>query len=207
LSRLELLARLADHSALVFEYEDDDERSSGAIVMLRDASGSMSGGRDAWAGGLCGAVIELGRSQGRPVHIIVFSSTREMVEWTFDPHAPRDPMKFLDAISFSFHGGTDFERPLGRAREIVEADYSGRGSMKADIIMLTDGYAHTSEDFNAGWAEFRTRLGVKAFAVDLSGSQRRPPTFDVLFDHTVVLTDLTTPNQASTIFANLGDGR
>lgn len=49
--------------------------------------------------------------------------------------------QLLEFLTMGFHSGTDFDAPLERAMTLLEAErYED-----ADVLVITDGYAHASE--------------------------------------------------------------
>jgi uncharacterized protein with von Willebrand factor type A (vWA) domain len=66
-------------------------------------------------------------------------------------------------------GGTDFERPLARALELIEHKKLKRG----DIVIITDGESQVSPEFLSHLRARKAELGFSIFAVlvDLGSSE------------------------------------
>lgn len=171
----DFLRRLAEGQLL--EYELHGASSRGPMVVCVDGSGSMHGSKEIWAKAVALTLMEIARRERRRCLAIVFSSGQELFEvellgshgrWNV-----RAPVLDDNVLAFAEHfpgGGTDFEQPMRRALEAVAAGNYRRG----DIVFITDGHAHVSEDLIAdiGEARKRHRFRVRGILVDVADSDR-----------------------------------
>lgn len=136
----------------LFEYDlqAPKEKGKGPIVMCIDTSDSMSGASELWAKGLAIALARLAAKDNRDMAIIPFSNAPGRVVEL--PAGDRNWDKLLrDVIGLNMRGGTNFEKPLAVALEIIEKAANLR---QADIVFLTDGAAAVSDRFKQ---EFKTQ--------------------------------------------------
>jgi uncharacterized protein with von Willebrand factor type A (vWA) domain len=68
----------------------------------------------------------------------------------------------LEVAEPFFGGGTHFESPLTRAREIIE---QAMDFTRADIVFITDGIASVSDGFLQDFEAFKRRTGTRIFTV------------------------------------------
>lgn len=68
----------------------------------------------------------------------------------------------LEVAEPLFNGGTDFQRPLTEARQIIEA---GGRFERADVVFVTDGLCRVTPEFLAEFDTFKKRTGARVFAV------------------------------------------
>ena len=73
----------------------------------------------------------------------------------------------MNAASHFFNGGTDFERPLQKAIQLIE-----KGYQDAEIVFITDGECTVSDEFAEQFTKFREghKLTVTGILIDESDS-------------------------------------
>lgn len=150
----------------VTEKESKNERR-GPVVICIDTSGSMSGTPEHLAKALFLAILKITKKEKRNVHAILFSGPGQFKGYSFKT-STFDRPKFnnsdddssyqqkiqdwmnkkhdyyedaIDLVSKSFHGGTDFNTPLEKAKEMLsQEEYK-----KADILFITDGISFVND--------------------------------------------------------------
>lgn len=180
--RLDFLRRLAERDLAEYELVGSDRGGRGPMVICVDASGSMAGPRELWAKAVSLALLEVARRQNRRVEAIVFAG-REAKLARFpllDGKRPnRGGRRFADTASLLEFadcfpgGGTDFEKPLSAAMELLE-DARLKGG---DIVFVTDGEAPIRESFADEVRDLQRRLDFAIYGVlidDPSVAARRP---------------------------------
>jgi len=123
--------------------EKKRKKQKGPIIINIDTSGSMHGTPEEVAKALTLAMVKIALKENRECYLITFSSVNQVVEYelTKGNSALNSLINFL---MYSFGGGTDFETPLKRSLEILEKD----NFSKADILMITDGYAGITSELS-----------------------------------------------------------
>lgn len=139
------LARLADRRMLSLARDGDGPRSGrdgrrlGPVMMALDTSGSMVGEPELLARAAVLAVCRQVLPQGRAVHLIAFGSRDELREVRLR-RGPASVLRLVEALSWGFGGGTDFDAPLARALDLlVDEDLR-----EADVLLVTDGQGAAS---------------------------------------------------------------
>lgn len=141
------MKKFADKELLQYQLRGVEKVSRGAIICMIDSSGSMSGSRDTWARAVGIALLHIAYKQGRDFYGIIFSSAHDdLLEFNF-PKGIATPNEVLDFAEAGFYGGTDFEKPISRAVEILESQFNAEGSQKGDLVMVTDGECYVSEEW------------------------------------------------------------
>ncbi|MBW1878944.1 MAG: VWA domain-containing protein [Deltaproteobacteria bacterium] len=134
----------------------------GPIIACIDTSGSMEGWAEMAAKALVLALCRRVLPQGRPVHLILFSGPRDQVELRLRKGLG-GLEELLGFLSLGFHGGTDFDRPLTRAMELLEE----RELLRADVLVVTDGLARAGPGMVEAVQEAREGRGVRVWSVIL----------------------------------------
>ncbi|MCG8419135.1 MAG: VWA domain-containing protein [Proteobacteria bacterium] len=190
---LEFLRRLAEGQLL--EYELHAASSRGPMVVCVDGSGSMHGSKELWAKAVALTLMEIARREKRRCLAIVFSSGHQLFEVELLGKSGRSRGRAAvhdeNVLSFAEYfpgGGTDFEQPMRRALEAVaNGDYR-----RGDIVFITDGYAHVSDQLVADIKDKRKkhRFRVRGIVVDVAESSRQ--SLDRFCDDVRLVTDLAT---------------
>jgi hypothetical protein len=141
------------------------ERNRGPVIACIDTSGSMQGPPEEAAKALVLAIARQVLPQGRTVHLLLFGAAGEKSELRL--RRGRGGLEhLLEFLLRGFSGGTDFDTPLLRAMELLqEADLRA-----ADVLVVTDGYAHASHEVVAAVAKAREGRGLRVWSVLLGTS-------------------------------------
>lgn len=159
--RTDFLIRLADRELLHAVYEGEVPEGMGPVIILRDTSGSMEGGRQEFAAALEFSLMTLMMKQGRPFISIPFSGTDCFEVW--EPRGKPEIPEIMDHLSLFYGGGTDPYPPLSWALTRI---LSSRDMKKAGILIITDGEFEAPPDrILEALAEARENPGVTLHAL------------------------------------------
>ncbi len=185
--------KLFEHSLVQLEMSKTPRKEQGPIVVLLDSSGSMRGNNaDAWAAAVALAFLEIARKQKRAFAIVHFGSK---VLW-INQWAARVQMSIesiVEAVNFfAADGGTDFQGPLLEGIKIIKTQ---GGFEKADIVMVTDGYAAVSNDWLTRYKQKKEQLDFRCFSI-LVGGSTNVATSELFSDEVVLLDDALASDEA-----------
>lgn len=129
--------KLLERKLLQYDKDSPEEDKEGPLVVLLDQSGSMSGTPDTIAKGLVLALSAHLAKDGRPLVCIPFSARSSPKEAWYDS---RKAETLFDFVQQFIGRGTEFQEPILTAVDFVWEEFQ-----EADILMVTDGYAHIPE--------------------------------------------------------------
>ncbi len=121
--------------------ETKSKLGHGPVVVCEDASGSMDGTKQQWAKALVLAMAHYAKLQRRSFGWVLFDSWVHKAQTYLQGRLTAHQM--LEIADARAGGGTDFERPLRKALEMIQKE----GLKKADILFITDGECAVSETF------------------------------------------------------------
>lgn len=170
---------IAERALMQYRVEGHEPKGRGPIVLLVDESGSMSGSPQQWAKAVVIAAIRQGQAEKRPVAVCFFD-TRILGAWMMEAdgtvHNATCTAPAVKTTAFgkvgdlvteclrrSTAGGTDFSAPFQWALSVLE-----EGDDRADMILVTDGYADADADTRARLSAQRTR-GTRVYALTVGG--------------------------------------
>ncbi|MFH1621197.1 MAG: VWA domain-containing protein [Patescibacteria group bacterium] len=131
----------------------------GPVIVCEDASGSMDGAKQQWAKGVVLSLAHFAKLQKRSFGWIMFDSRVHRAEEY--PAGRIAAKQMLDIVESHAGGGTDFERPLRKALEMVKQT----GLKKADICFITDGECAVSETFLREFKAAKRELEINVFTI------------------------------------------
>jgi len=158
LLKLDTYRRIMERSALQSRLRGREKQGRGPIVVCVDESGSMNGARNTWAKGLALALMDLAGADGRGFALVAFDASVQSV-YVRKAKEPHDPAKLIDVVATFSGGGTAFEPPLKKARQLIERE----GLEKADIMFVTDGEAYIGDTFADEFTAWREANGVSVY--------------------------------------------
>lgn len=116
----------------------DIEVEKGPFIVCVDASGSMSGFPEQCAKAIAYALMQIAMAEKRDCYVILFSTEQITYELT-----KKDGLREAsDFLSYTFHGGTDFEPVLQSCVDLMHGDKY----RNADMIVLSDFIAPKQSD-------------------------------------------------------------
>lgn len=155
--------RFYERALLQFKMEGKETEGRGPIVICMDDSSSMTeGDRVSWSRAFAVGLLTIAQKQHREFSIVHFGSQTELKIF---PQANKEPKKLLDALSWFFNGGTNFQVPLQAAAGLIE---SGKCSKKADIVFVTDGECSVPKQFADEFTAWRKAKEVKLLWIDVN---------------------------------------
>ncbi|MPW37902.1 ATPase RavA stimulator ViaA [Vibrio sp. B1Z05] len=102
----------------------------GPFIVCVDASGSMSGFPEQCAKAMAYALMQIALAEQRDCFVIMFSTEQITYELT-----KKDGLREAsDFLSYTFHGGTDFEPVLQKCIDLMHTDKF----LNADMVVLSD---------------------------------------------------------------------
>ncbi|MEL6343792.1 MAG: VWA domain-containing protein [Myxococcota bacterium] len=165
--------RYVERRLLSLEYQgalnDDPDRreGNGPVIACVDTSGSMAGVPEIIAKALILSVMRRVLPRGRRVRLMLFGGPGEFEDRDIG-RGPGAMRHFLDFLAMRFHAGTDFDGPLERALDLLAEERYER----ADVLLITDGYAQASRDVVRRVMNLRKQLGFSVVSVVIGGSPR-----------------------------------
>ncbi len=158
-------ARLLESNLMSYELacwseEFQDNNIKGPIILCLDTSGSMNGRPILKAKALITGISKRLKKEKRSLYLLLFGSKGECIEESID--SSHELSKLFNFLEYGYGGGTDFTTPLNRSFEILEDqnDYK-----KADILMVTDGYANLSDNFIKTIKEKKKHLNFNIYTI------------------------------------------
>lgn len=131
----------------------------GPVVVCEDASGSMDGAKQQWAKAVNLSAAHFAKLQRRSFGWVMFdSSVRKSGVY---PGGQMTAEQMLEIAESRAGGGTDFEKPLRKAIEMIK----NQGLKKADILFLTDGECAVSDAFLAEFKAVKASLEFNVIVV------------------------------------------
>lgn len=174
----------------------------GPILLVTDESGSMGAAVDAegntremWSKAIGMALADQARRGKRDFTYIGFSSGGQ--QWMLDFPGGETPLdKVRQFVEHFFCGGTEYTVPLTMAmHRCQEAAETGRAM--PDIVFVTDDDCSVPPDFVEEFREFRTKLQVTVYGIQIGGSSLRN-TMPMLCDKTIDLSQVNSDPEGMT---------
>lgn len=160
------------------EENEDVSKCTGPVVACLDTSGSMEGEPLQKARALLFAIANILKQEKRLLHVVLFGATGQTKEYQL--HGAENLAGLLQFLAQGFGGSTDFETPLQRAMDIIQAE---KDYEKADILMISDGDCTLSQNFIQKLNQQKQILDFSIYSV-LCHGQRQSDNFS---DEVVVL--------------------
>lgn len=162
LRRLFML-NFASEGLMEYEIESREPQGRGPILVYIDDSGSMDGDPEVWSKACALALMKIASHQKRDIVIGHFTTRLDKVDEF--PHAKPIPLDdLLETLEYFSGGGTAFEPFMNDALDrVTKSQYD-----KADVIVITDGLAYVSPEFEQKWNTARKERGMRAYCVLIS---------------------------------------
>lgn len=165
-----LWQRWAEGTMLQYDVRGKENLGQGPIVLVCDESGSMGaedvagGTREAWSKALALALCDQARRRKRDFVYIGFSNAAQQHTIEF-PRGEAAMDKVIAMTEHFFGGGTDYERPLTQALEIVDR-FAAQGKARPDIVMVTDDcYGAMDSAFMNRWNAVKDKTSLRCYGV------------------------------------------
>jgi len=183
--------RLLEGQVLQYRLRDPEQKGKGPMVVCVDVSSSMEGEKELWAKAVSLTLADIARRRRRLVRAVLFSSgehSLKVLDLNRERRYQPDLAGLLELAEYFPGGGTDFERPLSAAIELIERKQLKR----ADIVIITDGESQVSAQWLARLNQSRQRLQFKIFAVLVDTGSSELSTLARFADKLTSVTKLTT---------------
>lgn len=131
----------------------------GPVIVCEDGSGSMDGAKQQWAKAVVLSLAHYAKLQKRSFGWILFDAA--VHRSNVYPAGNVSPEQMLELVEAHAGGGTDFEKPLRKALEMVKQ----AGLKKADICFITDGECAVSNEFLQEFKVAKKALEINVFTV------------------------------------------
>jgi len=169
--RTDFLRRLLERRLLTYQITGRECR--GPMLILVDVSHSMAGEKEIASKALAIALSEVAAGRGQPVSAILFGH-RSAPLWRadFEGRCPQRHEIVTLAETF-FGGGTDFERPISAALELI----SERGDGAGQIILISDGLCEVGKRWLARVlaSKARRQVWILSIVVDIGACSESTP--------------------------------
>jgi uncharacterized protein with von Willebrand factor type A (vWA) domain len=156
--------RLLEGTVLQYRLRQEDQKGKGPMVVCIDVSSSMQGDKELWAKAVGLTLMDIARRQRRLFRAVLFSSgdtALKVLDLNRERRYQPDLRKVIEMAEYFPGGGTDFERPLDAAIELL----ADRKLRRGDIVMITDGECAVSPQWLAHLKERKRELDFSIFAV------------------------------------------
>lgn len=202
--------RYSQHALLQWKVRGPEHEGRGPILVVCDESSSMSqqldqdgNTREMWSKAVSLGLCDQARRDGRDFIYLGFASKRQLFETTFTD-GKGGIEKVVEFAEHFFHGGTEWERPLSRAMEIVDG-YLQVGKMRPDIVFITDGECRVEHEFVQKFADLREHADIRCFGIQVGGEFRGyGDQLNDLTDHLISIDRLTAgPEGVQTLFRTI----
>ena len=166
---------LYEGKILQHKTEEVTPQENGTFLICLDESGSMSDMSQENRAMVFGMYL-IAKNQNRKLSVLRFDT--QVIR--HDINTPEDLMEFAE--SEFMDGGTNFERPLTMACDIIEHEDVYK---KADIIFVTDGVAKVSDELKQRMSDIKEQLQFKIITLSMCGINDTIKKFsDLIFDMT-----------------------
>lgn len=193
--------RYVEKQLLQYDLEAKERSGKGAIICCIDNSGSMAGDREIWSKAVSLALLEIAVKEKRDFYVIHFGDRDDPLKEIFISKTEKDArqrlQKVIEIASYFLGGGTDFEKPLTRALQVINEN---KDLKKADIVFISDGDCEVSKEFEIEFRKTKKEMDFKMVSVIIAG---RSDTLDKLSNQCVQVADIARDGEdvAGTVFS------
>lgn len=195
-TRLDFLSRMGEGQLLSRAYRGTEKEGKGAIIVCVDTSDSMNWGRPgykpaAWSKAFALALLERAKAEGRDFVGIIFSSRNQVQTFRF----PKGRGSLKEVVAFvtkAYNGGTDFEKPLDEAVDLLEAEFNTAGLSRGDVVFITDDNCSVKPAWLARYKKRKAALGFRTWGI-ACGKKQPGRTLDELSDNVRAIEEFWDP--------------
>ena len=163
--------RWSENELSIYDVRGKENQGQGPIICVVDESGSMNatdvagGTREAWSKALALALCDQAKRRKRDFVYIGFSSHGQQHVIEF-PSGHTPVQKVIEMTEHFFGGGTDYEKPLQMALDIMEERFDALGKARPDIVFITDdAYGSMDADFMHEWNRVKDKTSLKCYGI------------------------------------------
>lgn len=204
-TKIEFYRKYLNGELLQFQTRGVENLGKGPLVICVDNSGSMGGGPENWAKGVCEALRRICAKEGRDCFVMFFEVNRHRMRFDF-PKGHADVETIMKYLSISAGGGTEFDGVLTEALARCTTQFDEGGKSKADIVFITDGESYLDDAWIEKFNDERKRIGSRVFSVYVSGaydSYTAPLELLNKFSDTVINVNDLSPESMKEVFKSV----
>ncbi len=160
-------SELAEQRLITYDLKSSQSANRGKrgpAVVLVDTSGSMTGIPESVAKAFTFALITTFAKENRRVHLLLFSSENEHIEFEFNP-SKDNADEVLEFLRFSFDGGTDFDSAFTKALPRFKEE----PFRNADLTIITDGGDSLSPSTAERIVQCKTECDMRLYCIFTHG--------------------------------------
>jgi len=132
--------KLIEQKLYTYDYKSRSNKGKGGIIVCLDTSGSMIGDQ---LDLIKAIILNLAlRTLHRKRYFALINFSSSMKDILLLPHRP-DFKEFINLLTSSFYGGTNFDMPIKRTLEIIE---NFRHHRESDVLIFSDGFGKLSDE-------------------------------------------------------------
>ncbi len=195
--RAKALTRWARGELRLVGQQTKDKLGHGPVVVCEDASGSMDGDKQQFAKATVLAMAHYAKLQRRSFAWILYDSSVRCYQVYLKGQVTGAQM--LEIAESRAGGGTDFEKPLNKAIEIIQKE----GLKKADICFITDGDCEVSDEFLKKFLAVKKSLEVNVISVLCDVGHTSDATIKSFSDRVERVSEFTAETAEQRIFSHL----
>lgn len=199
----EFFRDFAEHRLPMWQLEGQEKVGKGAVILLEDGSGSMTGEPELWAKAVMLCLLHIARQQKRAFRLIHFGSPGQIYEISFEKPSDFTIERILDAAEIHFSGGTDFMTPINRAIEHLHREYAEKAFVTADCVMVTDGICGVTEQWKAWFEEEKQRLKFAFWGILIGMPRDTEPVYTLADHKTCGVRDLVSGEDTRQLFRGI----
>lgn len=205
--RMLVYKRYLERRIRQLDYGGKQTLGKGPIIIMCDESGSMSGDPELFAKAVGLTLLEVCQRNNRDLAYGHFSSEHKdeiKVDHFLKTDKALDPFALIELAEYFSGGGTNFENPLTRSREIID---DHKSFSKADILFITDGQCGVGDDFIKEFNEWKKEKKVSVMSVLVDAYSHSDSVLNLFSDKVVEFSNIADDNNktkyATEIFNNL----
>lgn len=153
--------RYLNDNLLTIEMAEKKDRRKGPIILCYDGSGSMQGKKFDETLAHILAILEISKIQKRKLVLIQFASASEPLYMKQINPLAITAGDVLDILDTFICGGTDFEKPLSTAMEIIKQ----AKHKNSDILFITDGQCEINPTFQEKFLALKRERKFKLYTI------------------------------------------
>jgi len=153
--------RYLNDNLLTIEMAAKKDKRKGPIILCYDGSGSMQGKKFDETLAHILAILEISKIQKRKLVLIQFASASEPLYIKEINPLTITAGDVLDIMDTFICGGTDFEKPLSTAMEIIKQ----AKHKNSDILFITDGQCEIHPNFREKFLELKRERKFKLYTI------------------------------------------
>ncbi len=194
-TRMDFYRRFASRQLFVFETKEKQSLGQGPVIVCIDNSGSIKPAQEIWEKGLALGLYQCADFKNRHFIFIQYGGPSDPLKVVEIRKGEASYRKLIEIAEYFLGGGTDFEKPLKKAREFIEK------GLKADIVFITDGECAVSTEFLLDFNGARKKIPFSLFSVLLNlGGKTSSATLEKFSDQIFNISELTV-EQAGEVFS------